>query len=184
MYIDTNLKESFGQIFCSRGRPVEQFYWTSSRFQGTSNRNSTERPVEIFIAFLEEIGNSRTFETIVCYLVYILDRMIMLGHKIPDILQFNWNFVPVLDHFSNFGKIALGHIIPEVLLIGWILKLSLDCINIYSYYYSKEAKSLGTFVLPASQSCSISLSIRIKFPPYIYIRALWCSWQSAGFPRD
>ena len=121
---------------------------------------------------------------IVCYLVYILDRMIMLGHKIPDILQFNWNFVPVLDHFSNFRKIALGHIIPEVLLIGWILKLSLDCINIYSYYYSKEAKSLGTFVLPASQSCSISLSIRIKFPAYIYNRASWRSWQSTGFPRD
>ena len=52
-----------GQIFCSRGRPVEQFYWTSSRFQGTSNRNSTGRPVEIFIAFLNEISNSKTFET-------------------------------------------------------------------------------------------------------------------------
>ena len=51
-----------GQIFCSRGRPVEQFYWTSSRFQGTSNRNSTGRPVEIFIAFLDEISNSKTFE--------------------------------------------------------------------------------------------------------------------------
>ena len=43
------------QIFCSRGRPVEQFYWTS-------NRNSTGRPVEIFIAFLDEISNSKTFE--------------------------------------------------------------------------------------------------------------------------
>ena len=56
--------------------------------------------------------------------------------------------------------------------------------NVYSYYYSKEAKSLGTFVLPASQSCSISLSIRIKFPAYIYNRASWRSWQSTGFPRD
>ena len=27
-----------------------------------SNRNSTERPVEIFIAFLDEIRNSKTFE--------------------------------------------------------------------------------------------------------------------------
>ena len=50
------------QIFCSRGCPVEQFYWTSSRFQGTSNRNSTGHPVEIFIAFLDEISNSKTFE--------------------------------------------------------------------------------------------------------------------------
>ena len=53
---------TLGQIFCSRGRPVEQFYWTSSRFQGTSNRNSTGRPVEIFFAFLDEISNSKTFE--------------------------------------------------------------------------------------------------------------------------
>ena len=49
-------------IFCSRGRPLEQFYWMSSRFQGTSNRNSSGRPVEIFIAFLNEISNSKTFE--------------------------------------------------------------------------------------------------------------------------
>ena len=27
-----------------------------------SNRNSTGRPVEIFIAFLDEIGNSKSFE--------------------------------------------------------------------------------------------------------------------------
>ena len=27
-----NLPLIMGQIFCSRGRPVEQFYWTSSRF--------------------------------------------------------------------------------------------------------------------------------------------------------
>ena len=27
-----------------------------------SNRNSTGRPVEIFIAFLDEISNSKTFE--------------------------------------------------------------------------------------------------------------------------
>ena len=26
------LLKNFRQIFCSRGRPVEQFYWTSSRF--------------------------------------------------------------------------------------------------------------------------------------------------------
>ena len=32
----------------TRGRPVEQFYWTSS--------------VEMFITFFNEIGNSKTFE--------------------------------------------------------------------------------------------------------------------------
>ena len=55
-------EEIFCQIFCSRGRPVEKFYWTSSRFQGTSNRNSTGRPVKFFIEFLDEISNSKTFE--------------------------------------------------------------------------------------------------------------------------
>ena len=55
-------KGIFRQISRGRPRPVEQFYWTSSRFWGTSNRNSTGRPVEIFIAFLEEISNSKTFE--------------------------------------------------------------------------------------------------------------------------
>ena len=55
----------FHQIFCSRGLPVKQFYWTSRRFQETSNnRYSTGRPVEIFIAFLDQISNSisKTFE--------------------------------------------------------------------------------------------------------------------------
>ena len=42
------LRDILSQIFCSRGRPVEQFYWTSS--------------VEMFITFFDEIGNSKTFE--------------------------------------------------------------------------------------------------------------------------
>ena len=42
------LPNTIRQIFCSRGRPVEQFYWTSS--------------VEMFITFFDEIGNSKTFE--------------------------------------------------------------------------------------------------------------------------
>ena len=58
----SRLKRTICQIFCFRGRPVEQFYWTSSRFQRTSNRNSTGCPVEIFIAFFNEISNSKTFE--------------------------------------------------------------------------------------------------------------------------
>ena len=52
-----NITTIIRQIFCSPGRPqpVEQFYWTS-------NRNFTGRPVNFFIAFLDEIGNSETFE--------------------------------------------------------------------------------------------------------------------------
>ena len=52
----------FRQIFSSRERPVEHFYWMSSRFQWTSNRNFTGCLVEIFIAFLDEIGNSKSIE--------------------------------------------------------------------------------------------------------------------------
>ena len=43
------------QIFYSWGHPVEQFYWMSSRFYATANRNSTGRPVEIFIAILRHL---------------------------------------------------------------------------------------------------------------------------------
>ena len=45
---------SICQIFCSREPSVEQFYWTV-------NRNFTQRPVEIFIAFLDE-SNGRPIE--------------------------------------------------------------------------------------------------------------------------
>ena len=31
-WIHFKSKDIFRQIFCSRGRPLEQFYWTSSRF--------------------------------------------------------------------------------------------------------------------------------------------------------
>ena len=55
-------QQAFHQIFCSRGCLVEHFYGTSSRFWRTSIRNSTGHLVEIYIAFLDEIGNSKTFE--------------------------------------------------------------------------------------------------------------------------
>ena len=40
----------------------------------------------IFYQITIAIYEISDFISIVCYLVYILDRMIMLGHKIPDIL--------------------------------------------------------------------------------------------------
>ena len=43
-----------GQIFCSRGRPLENSRGRPVDFTG--------RPVNFFIAFLDEIGNSKSFE--------------------------------------------------------------------------------------------------------------------------
>ena len=43
------------QILCSRGRPVEQFYWMSNRY-------FIGGQIEIFIVFLNEIDNSKAFQ--------------------------------------------------------------------------------------------------------------------------
>ena len=50
-----------GQIFCSRGRPLENSKGRPVDFTGRPV-NSTGRPLEFFIAFLDEIGNSKSFE--------------------------------------------------------------------------------------------------------------------------
>ena len=58
-----------GQIFCSRGRPLENSRGRPVDFTGrpvnsTGRRLefSRRRPVKFFIAFLDEIVNSKTFE--------------------------------------------------------------------------------------------------------------------------
>ena len=60
---------TLGQIFCSRGRPLENSRGRPVDFTGRPV-NSTGRPLEFsrgrpvnfFIAFLDEIGNSMSFE--------------------------------------------------------------------------------------------------------------------------
>ena len=62
-------KKTMGQIFCSRGRPLENSRGRPVDFTGRPV-NSTGRPLEFsrgrpvnfFIAFLDEIGNSMSFE--------------------------------------------------------------------------------------------------------------------------
>ena len=63
------LRKGMGQIFCSRGRPLENSRGRLVDFTGRPV-NSTGRPLEFswgrpvkfFIAFLDEIGNSKSFE--------------------------------------------------------------------------------------------------------------------------
>ena len=50
-----------GQIFCSRGRPVD-FTGRPVNSTGRPLEFSRGRPVKFFIAFLNEIGNSKSFE--------------------------------------------------------------------------------------------------------------------------
>ena len=63
------LADTLGQIFCSRGRPQENSRGRPVDFTGrpvNSTRRPLEfsrgRPVKFFIAFLDEIGNSKSFE--------------------------------------------------------------------------------------------------------------------------
>ena len=58
-----------GQIFCSRGRPLENSKGRPVDFTGHPVNStgrplefSRGRPVKFFIAFLYEIGNSKSFE--------------------------------------------------------------------------------------------------------------------------
>ena len=58
-----------GQIFCSRGRPLENSRGRPVDFTGRPVNStgrplefSRRRPVKFFIAFLDEIGNSKSFE--------------------------------------------------------------------------------------------------------------------------
>ena len=58
-----------GQIFCSRGRPLENSRGHPIDFTGRPVYStghplefSRGRPVNFFIAFLDEIGNSMSFE--------------------------------------------------------------------------------------------------------------------------
>ena len=58
-----------GQIFCSRGRPLENSKGRPVDFTGRPVNStgrplefSRRRPVKSFIAFLDEIGNSNSFE--------------------------------------------------------------------------------------------------------------------------
>ena len=58
-----------GQIFCSRGRPLENSKGRPVDFTGRPVNStgrplefSRGRPVKFFIAFLDEIGNSKSFE--------------------------------------------------------------------------------------------------------------------------
>ena len=51
-----------GQIFCSRGRPLENSRGRPVDFTGRPLEFSRGRPVKFFIAFLDEIGNSKSFE--------------------------------------------------------------------------------------------------------------------------
>ena len=60
---------TMGQIFCSRGRPLENFRGRPVDFTGCPVNStgrpleySRGRPVKFFIAFLDEIGNSMSFE--------------------------------------------------------------------------------------------------------------------------
>ena len=60
---------SLGQIFCSRGRPLENSRGRPVDFTGRPVNStgrplefSRGRPVKFFIAFLDEIGNSKSFE--------------------------------------------------------------------------------------------------------------------------
>ena len=61
--------ETLGQIFCSRGRPLENSRGRPVDFTGRPVNStgrplefSRGRPVKFFIAFLDEIGNSKSFE--------------------------------------------------------------------------------------------------------------------------
>ena len=63
------IKNSMGQIFCSRGRPLENCRGRPVDFTGHPVNStgrplefSRGRPVKFFIAFLNEIGNSKSFE--------------------------------------------------------------------------------------------------------------------------
>ena len=70
--VDCLLKVSrylMGQIFCSRGRPLENSRGRPVDFTGRPVNStgrplefSRGRPVKFFIAFLDEIGNSKSFE--------------------------------------------------------------------------------------------------------------------------
>ena len=58
-----------GQIFCSRGRPLENYRGRPVDFTGRPVNStgrplefSRRRPVKFFIAFLDEIVNSKTSE--------------------------------------------------------------------------------------------------------------------------
>jgi len=60
---------TLGQIFCSRGRPLENSRGRPVDFTGRPVNStgrplefSRGRPVKFFIAFLDEIGNSKSFE--------------------------------------------------------------------------------------------------------------------------
>ena len=62
-------RQIMGQIFCSRGRPLENSRGRPVDFTGRPVNStgrplefSRGRPVKFFIAFLDEIGNSKSFE--------------------------------------------------------------------------------------------------------------------------
>ena len=67
--LQENVQGSMGQIFCSRGRPLETSRGRPVDFTGRPVNStgrplefSRGRPVKFFIAFLDEIGNSKSFE--------------------------------------------------------------------------------------------------------------------------
>ena len=69
LFFNIPSSEILGQIFCSRGRPLENCRGRPVDFTGRPVNStgrplefSRGRPVKFFIAFLDEIGNSKSFE--------------------------------------------------------------------------------------------------------------------------